>query len=181
MSRVNLLRWGGLAAMVGAGVSLFTALLPVLGATELTGAATLVYVAGNTFMLLGLIGIYAHQHKVCGVVGFAGFLVAVVGIMVMGISGEIAGVESFIVGGGILALGLILLAIGLWIGGEFPRWVPALLILSVVVGIPALAVEALNEILIMAAAVLFAAGFGGAGFVLWSRTAEPATGAEAAT
>ncbi len=61
-----------------------------------------------------------------------------------------------------------------------PRWVPALLILSVVVGIPSVAVEALTDILILAAAVLFAAGFGGAGFVLWSRTAEPTTGAEAA-
>jgi hypothetical protein len=167
--------------MVGAGVPLVTALLPVLGTTELTGAATLLYVAGNTFMLLGLIGIYAYQHEVCGVVGFVGFLVAVVGISVMGISGEIAGVESFIVGGGILALGLILLAIGLWIGGEFPRWVPALLILSVVVGIPGVAIEALADILYLGGSVLFAAGFGGAGYILWSRTAEPVMGEEAAT
>ncbi len=88
-SRASLLRWGGLAAIVGAGVSLLTAVVPGLG-TELAGTASLLYAASNIFMLLGLTGIYAHQHAASGVLGFAGFVVAVFGLGALGIPGEIA-------------------------------------------------------------------------------------------
>ncbi len=131
-------------------------------------------------MLFGLMGIYAHQHVASGVLGFAGFMVAVVGIGAMGITEEIAGMESFLLGGSILALGMVLLAGGLWIANEFPRWVPGLWVLSVIVGIPGFVVEPLTDILLFAAAAVFAVGFGGAGYVLWSKMSEPAMGAETA-
>lgn len=186
MSRASLLRWSGLAVIVAAGVSLITkgplgdAVLPFLR-TELGESASLLYVAGHIFMLFGFMGIYAHQHEKSGVLGFAGFVVAVVGINFLGVLGEVAGMESYVLGGSILALGVLLLAGGLWIANEFPRWVPGLWVLSVVVGIPGFAIESLMELSIMIAAVVFAVGFGGAGYVLWSKMSEPAVGTDTPT
>ena len=95
MSSSNLIRWSGLAALVGA------VLLVVLDVTEFVlfsgqpesvAAATNAWVvvqvsfmASTVLVILGLTGLYARQAEQAGTLGLIGFLVALTGeVMIAG-------------------------------------------------------------------------------------------------
>jgi hypothetical protein len=91
MSSSNLIRWSGLAAVVGA------VLLIVLDVAEfilisgqpesaVAGTSALIivrvfYMVSLTLMLLGLVGLYARQVEQSGSLGLIAFLVAIFGIV----------------------------------------------------------------------------------------------------
>jgi hypothetical protein len=70
-------------------------------------------------------------------------------------------------------VGIILLAAATWSAGRFPRWVPALWLLAVVVSLPAVIVPAQAGLFYLLGGLLYAAGFGGAGYVLWTGSLKP--------
>jgi hypothetical protein len=75
----------------------------------------------------------------------------------------------FAIGGGLYALGLILLAVGSLKAGVFSRWVAWLWIASVVIGIPGFAVQSLMAVFFAAGGLAIGAAFVLAGYELWSR------------
>lgn len=87
MQSSDLIRWGGLAALVSAAVSVIGDLLRLFVDVESAASATgtsyaLVlglYLVGGVLLLLGLVGLYASQSEAAGVLGLVGFLVAFVG------------------------------------------------------------------------------------------------------
>ena len=87
MQSSNLIRWGGLAALVSAVVSIVGDILRLFVDVESAAAATGIsyalvfglYLLGGVLLLLGLVGLYASQSEAAGVLGLVGFLVAFAG------------------------------------------------------------------------------------------------------
>lgn len=87
MQSSNLIRWGGLAALVSAVVSVVGDILRLFVDVESAAAATGIsyalvfglYLLGGVLLLLGLVGLYASQSEAAGVLGLVGFLVAFAG------------------------------------------------------------------------------------------------------
>jgi len=86
VSLLNLIRWGGLAAMI-AGVLFIVADLATLLVFVLTQAAnegallfrSIAALSAGILLLLGLVGLYARQSEAIGILGLVAFLVAFVG------------------------------------------------------------------------------------------------------
>ncbi|MDP8939576.1 MAG: hypothetical protein M3N10_04660 [Actinomycetota bacterium] len=87
MQSSDLVRWGGLAALVSAAVSVIGDILRLFVDVESAGSATgtsyaLVFglhLIGSVLLLLGLVGLYVSQSEAAGVLGLVGFLVAFAG------------------------------------------------------------------------------------------------------
>ena len=82
----DLIRWGGLAAILGAVLFVLSDLLGSLildyeNFSQTASSATyiffsLLFLLGAVLLLGGLVGLYAHQSESAGPLGFAGFVVA---------------------------------------------------------------------------------------------------------
>ncbi len=156
MTTSNLIRWSGLVAIL-AGLSSIAA--PLLDQAWL-------WAVNGLALLFALIGVYAYQVAESGVWGLLGFLSASIGnVLFFGTQDDNAGV----VAGSIYALGLILLGIGFWRAGKFPRWVPVLWFFAVLIGFPGFFIESLMETLFLVGQIAFGLGFIGAGYMLWSQ------------
>jgi hypothetical protein len=165
MSSAALIRLGGLAAMLGGLLRTGAALLPATGSSV---ALEWLYLLIDVLLLLGLLGVYAYQHAESGIWGFAGFLLAVVGLeSIGGPDGKIGGVDIYTTGTVVIGIGLVVLAVGSWMGRKVPRYVPALWILSTVVGMSGFLVAG-STLPFRIAGVAFGLGFVGAGNRLWS-------------
>ena len=110
MSSTNLIRLGGLAAIIAGILRGINSLLP---ANLTTVTVEILYLFTDIFILFGMMGIYGFEHQESGLWGFCGFLLAIVGTgIIIGPDGAIGSVNMYPVGSLILAAGLILLAVG---------------------------------------------------------------------
>jgi hypothetical protein len=172
MSSTNLIRWGGIAAIIAGILRGVNSLLP---ANLPTVTSEILYLLTDIFILFGIMGIYGFEHQESGWWGFFGFLLAIVGTgIIIGPDGSIGGVNMYPVGSLILAAGLILLAVGSWIANKFSRWIPVLWVLSTIVGFIGYFIPGLN-LLFVISGVMFGIGFAGAGFKIRSGTRKQAT------
>ena len=164
MSRTSLISLGGLAAVLAGILRGIASFIP---ATTPDAALQLLYILTDIFILLGIFALYGVQYKETGKLGFLGFLIAVVGILVIRSSKAITGVNLYPAGSLIFSLGLIILGIRLWLANILPIWVVGLLSLSVLVGIIVYFVPSL-DLLFVVAGLIFAIGFAAAGIKLQS-------------
>jgi hypothetical protein len=165
MSSTNLIRWGGLAAIIAGILRGVNSFLPnfIPGVT-----LEFLYLLTDIFILFGIMGIYGFEHQESGLWGFCGFLLAIVGTgIIIGPDGLIGSVSMYPVGSLILATGLILLAVGSWIANKFSRWIPILWVLSTIIGFIGHFSPGLN-LLFVISGVMFGIGFAGAGFEIRS-------------
>lgn len=89
MSSSDLVRWGGLAAVVGGALLVVAELLslPIVFEDDLSqvvGTASwtisgLLFLLSSVLLLLGLVGLYVRQSEAAGVLGLVGFLTAFLG------------------------------------------------------------------------------------------------------
>jgi hypothetical protein len=134
VSSSNLIRWGGMAAMV-AGV-LFIAVdlvvLSVLGFGQSFGeslvSSGLVFQSAaaplaGALLLLGLVGLYARQSEATGLPGLASFLVAFVGTILA---------QGFVLAGLLADLGWALFGVASLQARVYPRAASILLIVGAV-------------------------------------------------
>jgi len=171
MSTRNLLRWSGLAAILG-GVLLPTSWIlrfafgvqrPFTGAVEFVATILLVF---------GFMGVYGFQHQETGVLGFLGFLlVTISNCAALGEcwlqNGELTG-AAVVLGplvGITMLLGFLLLGIGTWRANKLPRWTAVLWVLGGALIVPGFAFQ---EALVMIGGVIQGAGVVGAGVRLWA-------------
>ena len=90
-SSSDLIRWGGLAALVGGVLFVVGDLLGLtLGADFAQAAASgtfvlqqLVFLLGTVLVLFGLFGLYVSQSEAAGILGLFGFLVALLGMALL--------------------------------------------------------------------------------------------------
>jgi hypothetical protein len=81
----KLIRWGGLAALVAAALFViadFVILFFAVGQASNAGLLfrSAVAVGAGVLLLLGLVGLYAHQSEATGILGLAAFLAAFIGL-----------------------------------------------------------------------------------------------------
>jgi uncharacterized membrane protein len=164
MSKAILVRYGGIAAVLAGITRGITAFIP---ATFPDAALQVLYILTDLLILLGVFALYGVRYQETGISGFLGFLMAVIGILVIRSSKAITGVDLYPAGSLIFSLGLILLGIQLWRANVFPGWVVGLWTLSVFAGILVYFVPSL-DFLIVAAGLLFAIGIAAAGIQLQS-------------
>lgn len=196
MSTQNLMRWSGWALAIG-GIAIagfFLALLPIGGVTATTESSPgLYYLAhglhtiGGVLAALGLVGLYARQSEKTGWLGLIGFVLAFIGTTLFAGLGMISefllppiftNAPALVAPGGALdpnsliifpltflpfLVGYILLGIATMRAGVLPRWSGLLLILGAILF--ALPVPWPVPVV---GAVLYAAGMGWIGYVLWS-------------
>jgi hypothetical protein len=142
MSSSNLIRLGGLAAVLG-GVMLVVVGLAQLvlnllfpnpgavsgGAMTVSSIQLALALLGQPLVVLGLVGLYAHQSQVTGIFGLIGFLVTFVGTLLVSALG-VEGVEGV---APLAYLGWALFGISSLQAGIYSRMAAILLIVSAVV------------------------------------------------
>lgn len=160
MSSSDLIKWGGLAALVGGVLFLVAEVLglPTLNVETFSETATtasfaiqqLLFLLGVVFVLLGLLGLYVRQSEAAGALGLIGFLVAFLGTVLIGgfiwasafIAPDLAVVAPQFLDGGppsgfflsfiTFALGWLLFAVSTLRARVFPRAAAILLIVGAV-------------------------------------------------
>ncbi len=165
MSSTNLIRWGGLAAIIAGIMRGVNSFLP---SSLPSVTLELLYLLTDIFIILGMIGLYGFQHQESKLWGFWGFLLAIIGIGVIR-TGTISGVKMYAIGASIFVVGLSLFAIGSWIAHKLPRWIAVVWILSTIIGFVGYFLPVFS-LLFVVSGVLFGVGFAGAGFQAWSKT-----------
>ncbi len=165
MSSKNLIRLGGLAAIVAGILRGISSFLP---SSNPTVTILILYLLTDIFLLFGIMGIYSFQYRQSRSWGFFGFIFAIVGIAIIR-TGSISGVNLYPIGASIFTLGMSLFAVGSWIAKELPHWISILWILSTIVGFMGYFIPGLN-LLFVASGVIFGIGFAGAGMKIWSAT-----------
>ena len=134
MSSSKLIRWGGLAAVVGGVLLIITDLLvlfvfgfgqrfsEVIITSGLFFRSAIAPVAG-ALVLLGLVGLYAHQSEATGIPGLVSFLVAFLGTVFA---------QSFVLGDLLANLGWALFGVSTLRANVYPRVAAILLITGAV-------------------------------------------------
>lgn len=196
MPSSNLIRWGGLAALL-AGVSLILQQLYALVAPDQTTSGwiavhTLGYF-GLAFGLLGQVAIYACQMNKVGRLGLTGFVLGFIG---NGLTAGAAFMNTFIVpvltakapdlvaptgplftgplglvvllSAVIVALGFILFGIATMRAGVLPRWAALIVILTSWFGLAAVFSPAVFAI----SGAVFGLGNAWLGYAVWSGASE---------
>jgi hypothetical protein len=167
MSSANLIRLGGIAAIIAGILRGINSFLP---SDTPVVTIEILYLITDIFILFGIMGLYGFQRQESGWWGFCGFLLAIIGTgMIIGPDGSISGVNMYPVGSLIFAAGLSLLAVGSWIVNKLPRWIPVFWVLSTILGFIGYFSPGLN-LLFVISGVIFGIGFAGAGINVWSAT-----------
>ena len=163
MSRTNLIRWCGLAAVLAGILRLIASFTP----TAASVGIQIWYFAIDVLLLLGIIGVYGFQKKETGRWGFFGFLLALIGAgLLIGHDVDNAIVLLYPVAAFLFAVGISVLAIRSWAAKTLPRWASALLITSTLVGILGYGIKGF-DVLFVISGVIFGIGFIRAGLTVW--------------
>jgi hypothetical protein len=168
MSSTNLIRLGGIAAIVAGILRGINSFLPSSNNPNVT--ISILYLLTDIFLLFGIMGIYSFQHRESRSWGVCGFILAIVGIAIIR-TGSIAGVNLYPIGASIFTVGMSLFAVGSWIAKKLPRWVSVLWVLSTIVGFMGYFIPSL-KLLFVISGVIFGIGFAGAGIKIWSITSK---------
>lgn len=160
MSSSNLIRWGGLAAVLGGAlivISDLTLALTVGSSDTYMGTTTeqvaaVSFLAGKVLILIGLIGLYLRQAEGAGRFGLVAFLMALIGTALMvssdwsevfivpilmkeapALINEPPGLlmAGFLLNYGLETLGWLLFGVATFRGRVFPRPAAALLTIGV--------------------------------------------------
>jgi len=163
MSRVTLIRVGGMAAIVGGVLRAATSFAPGLRSDI---AQQLLYLAVDTFLLFGLLGFYALRHQDAGRTGALGFLLAIFGLVVVRSSRALPGFDLYPVGALIFVSGMIALCGSAWIARTLAVWVPAAFVVSTLLGLVGTVADNSGWLFVLSG-VLFGAAFAELGREVW--------------
>jgi len=161
LTNTALYRLGGMTAIAG-GVLRIANTFTV----HLLGAETLgfVYLFTDVFLLFGLLGWYLSRLDKLGAAGIAGFVVAIVGILIVRSAYLFPG-YGYLIGAMTLLVGLVIMNAPTLLRRDGARLSPVLWLLSCVSAIASLAFAPLAVV----SAILFGAGFICAGIHLLHR------------
>jgi hypothetical protein len=151
----TLIRAAGRAAVL-AGV-LRAAASFVSGGSELQRQA--LYLLIDLLLVLSVFASYARHHEATGRTGAAGFVTAVVGILLVRSSRAFPGVDLYPAGALLVAVGWVVLTAAWWRTANGVAWVPALFALSIAAGVAGQFAPAL----FVASGVIFGAAMIGVG------------------
>jgi hypothetical protein len=190
VSSSDLIRWGGLAAVVSGVLSVIGDLLRLFVDVENSQTATtvpyalvfLLYLLGAVLLLLGLVGLYTSQSEAAGLLGLVGFLGAFLGTVLLAgalwfelfitpalatRAPELAEAELGLLGFILVflfgTLGWILFGIATLRARVYPRWAAVLLIVGGVVAFFPIPLSG----------IVFSVAIAWLGFILFTGRAAP--------
>ena len=199
MSTSNLMRWSGSAALVGGALLAAVSILETIlfgsqpGPETVMSSAFIIielgFIAAAILIILGLMGLYAHQAQQAGRLGLTAFVIAVVGtVLVSGMdwsaaffgpwlaeiaSPEVLNAEPTGIFAFGLLLSLVLLALGYFLfglvslqAGSLPRAAAVLLMVGAVLILVMGVLEIGFDVVVLGIALAWM------GYALWS---EPVT------
>ena len=180
MAASNLLRWAGLAALVGSVLIVLAEIVGFLGrvygGTSSRGLFIFVaslFVLGLALVLLGLVGLYASQAQATGALGLIGFLLAFLGTtMAAGFYWAYVFVvppfeltsAGLILSTSLWAVGWLILGAATLRGRVYPR--PATIVIMIGAAISAIPIPSTEVVLMIAIAWL--------GYLLFKRRGSAA-------
>ena len=156
-------RWSGIAAVL-AGLVTGAGIFPFLSQNPNISFEPWGPLSRTVLIGIALVGIYLFQKDEAGTMGMIGTLAAFVGNLLFLFD------VSFFLSGSLYSLGLIVMAVGSLRTRKFPRWVPVLWILTVLLGFPGFLIESLEAASFTAGAVTLALAFIGAGYTMWAQS-----------
>jgi hypothetical protein len=164
MDQRAVLRLAGVAAIAGAAIDVLgPAIYPRLAEPW----PHLIYVTIDLLLLLAMLGVWSASRKAASVLGLAGFVVAVFGVMLVRTSSaRIFGEASYTIAASIWSIGMAVWSADLFRAKDLFRKAGGLWILALVLGLAGsvVKIEALTSLLPKLA---FAGGFVAAGFDLF--------------
>lgn len=159
--KTNLIRLGGLAAILAGILRALASLLPAPTAPIMT-----LYLVVDVLLLFSVIGLFEFQRVEAGGLGTLALLLEIVALFIL-IARDLSilGPAVYPAGALVFAVGLDLYAMASWRSRTLPRWILILLVLSTVIGpigffSPGLAV------LVTASGILFGVGIASAGITI---------------
>jgi len=156
--KINLIRLGGLAAVLAGILRVLSAVLPTTSPRIMA-----LYLVIDILLLISSIGLFEFQRLEAGIPGALAVLLQVLGALIlMGRDLAILSDAFYPIGALTFAVGLDLFAITSWKAKTLPRWVLLLLILSTVIG-PIGFFSPSVSILFAASGIVFGIGFASAG------------------
>ena len=164
MTRLSLVRAGGLAAIAGGVLRAAAAFAPAVVGSDLQRES--LYFVVDVCLALGLLAFYALNAERLGRRGAAGLALALLGIAAVRASRIISAVDLYPVGALATACGVILLAVSAWVANKLPAWVPVTLLLSTFVGLVGSVIEAASTLFVWSG-VMFGVAFAALGFKIW--------------
>jgi hypothetical protein len=170
VQKSTLVRVGGVAAILAGLLRAFAAVAPGTG-SEVQRQS--LYFVVDLLLLLGVIAAYTQHHPALGRSGAGAFLVTMTGLLLVRSSRSVPGIDLYPAGAAAVAIGWIVLAGTWWKRAHGSRFVPLLLMLSLLLG----AVSQLGgrAALFVASGLLFAAAMVEVGRQLvWAQPLPPA-------
>jgi hypothetical protein len=164
MARTNLIRWGGLAAVLAGILRGIASFMPTTASIMLQ----VLYFTIDVLLLLGIVGVYEFQKQETGRWGFFGFLLALIGASLLIGHDVVVNAVALLypVAAFLFAVGISVLAIRSWAANTLPHWASALLITSTLLGILGYGIKGF-DVLFVVSGVIFGIGFIGAGLTVW--------------
>jgi hypothetical protein len=164
----NLIRWGGLAAVLAGVLRVITSFMPTIASVALQ----IVYFTIDALLLVGIIGLYGFQKQETGRWGFFGFMLALLGTgLLLGHDVVSAGALLYPLAAVLFAVGISILAMCSWAANTLPRWASAFLVISTLLGILGYGIKGLG-VLFVISGVTFGIGLIGVGLTLWLRPGD---------
>jgi len=156
--KINLIRLGGLTAVLAGILRVFSSVLPTT-----SPRIKALYLVIDILLLISIIGLFEFQRLEAGIPGTLAVLLQVLGALIL-IGRDLAILSDafYPIGALTFAVGLDLFAITSWKAKTLPRWVLLLLILSTVIGPIGFFSPSLS-ILFAASGIVFGIGFASAG------------------
>jgi hypothetical protein len=163
MSRAALIRAGGLAAIVGGVLRAAASFAPSVGSDV---ERQLLYLVVDVFLLVGHLCFYELRHQDFGRSGALGFLLALVGLVIVRSSRVIPGLDLYPMGALAFVGGLIALCSSAWRVKKLAVWVPMAFVVSTLVGLVGTVADNSGWLFVLSG-VLFGAAFVGLGREVW--------------
>ena len=163
MSRSALVRAGGISAIIGGVLRAAASFAPNLGSDA---EQQVLYLTVDVFLILGLLGFFELQHEDVGWIGTFGFLLALIGLVVVRSSRAISGVDLYPAGAFAVAGGLIVLTASASTAKTLKAWIPVTLLVSTLLGLVG-TVLADAAWLLVVSGLTFGAAFAGLGRGMW--------------
>ena len=104
------------------------------------------FFVNSIFLALAFLGLYLYQSESIGPLGLAGYITALVAVLLMERPSKISGMESWEFGGAIIAIATIFMALATFSTGRFPTHIPTLMLTGIVLGIPAVFIKSYQRI-----------------------------------
>lgn len=133
MTRLTLVRAGGLAAIAGGALRAAASFAPVVLHSDIERES--LYIVVDVCLTIGLVGFNARHCKSIGWPGVAGLALALVGLATVRANRAISTVDLYPAGALAIACGVILLSARAWVAGRIPGWVPMAFLLSTLIGL----------------------------------------------